>query len=241
MKRKELLLTNNKKSTQNRIPVSITYNRYLPNISKIIIKDSNIWQISSTLQKVFDKKLITTYKRYKNLGQLIGGNTLQGGKVFKTDLQIIKGESKSCNTTNKSSLCCTQVVNSKTFESYQSKRTFKIFHKLNRKSSFVIYLMKCTPCKIQYVGKTETPFNIRLNNHRKDAHSNSPKAIPAPINFKQASHNFNKHAKFILIEQINNIINTDIDTMKIRLKKREDFWILKLDTLNTERVKSRTQ
>ena len=37
--------------------------------------------------------------------------------------------------------------------------------------------MECTFCKIQDVGKAETPFNIRLKNHRKDA--NNPKAIPA--------------------------------------------------------------
>ena len=89
-----------------------------------------------------------TYKRNKNLGELIGGHTLQGGKVSKTHLQIIKGESKSCNTTNKSSLCCTQVVNTKTFESYQTKRTFKNFHKLSCKSSFVVYLTESTLCKI---------------------------------------------------------------------------------------------
>ena len=32
-----------------------------------------------------------TYKRNKNIGELIGGKTLQGGKVFKTHFQIIKG------------------------------------------------------------------------------------------------------------------------------------------------------
>ena len=84
--------------------------------------------------------------------------------------------------------------------------------------------MECTLCKIQYVGKTETPFNIRLNNHRrKDAKGNNPKAIPASIHFKQAVHNFNKHAKFTLIEQINNTINTDIDKIKIKLNRREEF------------------
>ena len=107
--------------------MSVTYNRYLPNISNIIIKNWNILQISTTLQKVFDKKPMITYKRNKNLGELTGGHTLQGGKVFKTHLQIIKDESKSCNTTNKSSLCCTQVFNTKTFESYQTKRTFNFF------------------------------------------------------------------------------------------------------------------
>ena len=100
MKRKQLLLTN-KRTIQNRIPVSITCNRYLPNISKIITKNWNILQISPTLQKVFDKKPMITYKRNKNLGEFIGGHTLQGGNVFKTHLQIIKRESKSCNTANK--------------------------------------------------------------------------------------------------------------------------------------------
>ena len=95
------------------------------------------------------------------------------------------------------------------------------------KSSFVFYLMECTLCKIEYVGKAETPFNIRLNNLRKDSNGNNPKALPASIHFKQPDHNFNKHAKF----KLNNTIDTDIDTIKIRLRRREDFWILKLDTL----------
>ena len=95
----------------------------------------------------------------------------------------------------------------------------------------MIYLMECTLCKVQYVGKAETPFNIQLNNHRKDANGNNPKAIPTSTYFKQPGYNFNKHAKFTLIEQINKTINTDIDKIKIRLKRKEDFWILKLDTL----------
>ena len=52
-------------------------------------------------------------------------SSLPGGKVFKSHLQIIKDVSKSCNTTNKSSLCSTQRVNSKTFESYKTKKAFK--------------------------------------------------------------------------------------------------------------------
>ena len=36
------------------------------------------------------------------------------------------------------------------------------------KSNYVIYLLKCLLSKIQYVGKLEIPFHIRLNNHRKD-------------------------------------------------------------------------
>ena len=115
---------------------------------------------------------------------------------------------------------------------------FKIFHKLNCKNSFAIYLMECTLCKIQYVGKAETHFNIRRNNIRKDDNGNNPKPIPASIHFKQPGHDFNKdfnkHVKSYFIEQINNTINTDIDAIKTKLRRREDFLILKRDTLTLE-------
>ena len=63
--------------------------------------------------------------------------------------------------------------------------------------------MEFTLCKIQYVGKAETPFNVPLKNHGKDDDGNNSKAIPTSIHFKQNDHNFNEHAKFSLIEQIN--------------------------------------
>ena len=91
-----------------------------------------------------------------------------------------------------------------------------------------IYVCQTNHIYIQYVGKAETEFNIRPNNHRKDVWK--PDAIPASRHFSGKNHNFNTHAKFILIEQIRHV---DIDTEKIkeRLKQRENFWILTLETL----------
>ena len=83
--------------------------------------------------------------------------------------------------------------------------------------------------QIQYVGKSETPFNLRLNNHRKDV--NNLKAIPACNHFEIHGHNFMKHAKFTLIEQLMEISNVSKDTLRLWLKRREDFWIIKLETL----------
>ena len=125
-------------------------------------------------------------------------------------------------------LCCKQIVHTATFRSKQTNRIFHIYHNLNCKSKYAIYLLECTKCKIQYVGKAETKFNIRLNNHQKDVWK--PDAIPASRHFSGRNHNFNTHAKFILIEQIRHV---DIDTEKIkeRLKQRENFWILTLETL----------
>ena len=133
-----------------------------------------------------------------------------------------------CSST-RPSLYCTQVLDRQT-ASQHTKRTFKIFHKLTCKSQYVIYLKECILRKIQYVGKSETHFNLRLNNHRKGV--NNPKTILASNHFKIHSHNFMmKHAKFTQIEQLTEISNVSKDTPRLRLKRREDFSIIKLETL----------
>ena len=43
---------------------------------------------------------------------------------------------------------------------------FTIFHQVNSKSDFVIYLLERKECHMQYVGKAETDFNLRLNTVR---------------------------------------------------------------------------
>ena len=114
------------------------------------------------------------------------------------------------------------------FRSNQMNRIFHIYHNLNCKSKYVIYLLECIKCNRQYFGKPETEFNIRLSNHRKDVWK--PDAITASRHFLGKNHDFDTHSKLILIEQIHHV---DIDTEKIkeRLKQRENFWILTLETL----------
>ena len=79
-----------------------------------------------------------------------------------------------------------------------------------------MYLLQCQLCKIQYVGKAETAFNIGLNNHRKDV--KDPKAIPVDKHFNQTGHNFNLHAKCVIIEQLQDIEKTSNKILKERLK-----------------------
>ena len=75
------------------------------------------------------------------------------------------------------------------FRSQQNGRIFTIFHQVSCKSDFLIYLLECQKCHIQYVGKTETDFNLRLNNHLKDVYKAD--AIPALRHFAMKDHIFN--------------------------------------------------
>ena len=127
------------------------------------------------------------------------------------------------------SLCCQQVHKTTTFKSTQTREPFTIFHQVTFHSNYVIYLLECIMCKIQYAGKSETPFNIRLNNHRKDIKKQN--AIEACKHFNNNEHTFSKHGKFIIIEQLRTINTTPTETLKLRLNERESFWIKKLKTL----------
>ena len=71
--------------------------------------------------------------------------------------------------------------------------------------------MECRICCIQYIGKSETEFNIRLNSHRKDV--NRQNVPQADQYFKLPNHNFNQHARFTLIDQLDNMrIDKDLVT-----------------------------
>ena len=58
--------------------------------------------------------------------------------------------------------CCLQVQNTHSFCSQQNGRIFTTVHQVNCKSNFVMYLLECKKCHIQYGGKTETYFKLRL-------------------------------------------------------------------------------
>ena len=62
------------------------------------------------------------------------------------------------------------------------------------------------------------------------------KRFPACNHFKINGHNFMKRAKFTLIEQLTEISHVSKDILRLRLKRREDFWIIKLKTLAPKRL-----
>ena len=66
---------------------------------------------------------------------------------------------------------------------------------------------------------------------RKQERHKKPNAIEACKHFNNNEHTFSKHGKFIIIEQLQNINTTPTETLKLRLREREHFWIKKLKTL----------
>ena len=108
-----------------------------------------------------------------SLKQLKETNTITNNQKFLTPTQTtITGQCTPCYTSR--SLCCQQVLKTTTFASIQTRKTFKIFHQVTFHSNYVIYLLECVMYKIPYVGKSETSFNVRANNHRKNIKNKTP-------------------------------------------------------------------
>ena len=200
------LLNKEKIETGNHLILCVTYNKTLPNIKTTLEKHWHILNVNPELKKVFENnKPLLAFRKNKNLRHLIHGNTIEKNKKLLTTNKFTSGKF-SPSFSNSRTLYCRQVTKTEHFENNQTNRTFRIFQKTTCKSNFIIYLIECELCKTQYVGKAETALNIRLNNHRKDV--KDPKAIPVDKHFNQAGHSFNLHAKFIIIEQLQDIEKT---------------------------------
>ena len=119
-----------------------------------------------------------------------------------------------------SNLCCGQLTSTMTFISLQTKRKFKIYHKINCKSEYVIYLMNF--------------IRFRLNNHRND--TKIPTVILACSYFQQQGHNFHRYAKFVITDKLVNDSSFK-EILHERLIPRENFWIQKLKNLVPYRLK----
>ena len=84
-----------------------------------------------------------------------------------------------------------------TFNNQPTNKTWKIFHNTNCDAEYVIYLMECIICYLQFADKNKTPFKIRLNNHRKDV--KDPKARLGDKHFEKNGHRFNEPARFTIM------------------------------------------
>ena len=86
--------------------------------------------------------------------------------------------------------------------------------------------MGCRICRIQYIGKSKTEFSFRLNNYCKNV--NRQNAPQVDQDFKLPNHNFNQHARFILIEQLDNM-KIDKDFARLLDRNTKSFTSIWLE------------
>ena len=177
---------------------------------------------NQSFKKKFNTLLIVAFRKDTGLKQIIGTDTIHNSKkLIKTKNKHQTGKCVPCNSTR--CICCQQRISATTFKSNQTNKPFEFYHRVKCQSSFVIYLLEYYICNIQYVGKSETPFNISLNNHREDA--KNPNAIPVFKHFNRHDNDFNIRRKIIIIKyDINWDIKRNTKTaIKVLVNKTWNF------------------
>ena len=177
--------------------------------------------VNISLQKNFHNESVTAFKCNKSLKELIGSNKIKNNILNKINKRILKPGKCSLCFGNARTLCWNQVTTTSTFKSQQTQKAYKIFHQVYSSSTYVIK---------QDVGKTETNFNMQPNNHRNDVKNTYLKTTLACKHFQEKNHNFNKHAKFLIIDKLTNTKRPNQFLWQC-LIQRENFSIQTLDTI----------
>ena len=220
-------LTNNKKESKYRATLITTFNRTMPDIKSVLTKHWHLLQLDPALKEMFEQPPMMAFRRNRNIGDILNSKRFHNNEVSRKDLQHQVRSCKPC-TLDRKYKCCKQLKETKSFKSNATGKTYDIYHETNCNSKYVIYLLECTKCKIQYVGKSETELKYRIANHRSDAKKTN--CILADKHFQVNGHNFDKDASFTIIEQLMHLSTKDNN--RKRLEEMEDRWMLRLKTLD---------
>ena len=151
-------------------PFVLTYNPNLPSINRLIKKHFHFLLASPKLKELFPpNSIISSFRRSKNLKEILAPS-----KCRKGSPESITLPSAGCFTCNKTrcDLCKNFLVNSQTFSSAKTGKTYFVRQKLSCNSANVIYLVHCKKCNLQYVGSTTTEFKVRFRNHKSSMKTN---------------------------------------------------------------------
>lgn len=229
--RREDLLKYKEKSTNNKVPIIVTYNKQLPKIQQIVDNTWNTLKINPEEAIKFEEKPLLCFRRNQNLKDLIGQTRISKGKVMKRKKNKI-GKCSPC-LSRRDTKCCKHVASTSTFknENQSGSKVYNIYHNVTCKSKNVIYFAQCRRCNNKpYVGKCEDQaMHKRITTHRYDA--KNPNSIPVDRHFLLPNHNFDHDFKLTIIEQVTKP-NMTKEQIRELLLSREDFWTLKLNTLH---------
>ena len=206
-------------------PLVLTYNPNLPPINGLIRKHFHLLLSSPKLKELFPpKSIISSFRRSKNLKEILAPSRCRKGSS-----QSVEVPTAGCFTCDKTrcDLCKNFFVNSRTFSSAQTGKTYFVRQELSCNSSNVIYLIHCKKCNLQYVGSTTTEFKVRFRNHKSSMKTNK-KTCEVAIHFNRTPHVLSDFT-FQCIDQIQTSTSENTEHLLIT---KEAYWSAQLFSLS---------
>ena len=147
---------NSKREKATGIPLVTPYHPRLKGLSSLIKRNLQYLYADQEVKKVLTPAPFVSFRSARNLNSF-----LVRSKVYPLDGKL---GSEKCN--GKRCLVCLNVVETDSFESFQTKKQGKINHNLNCNDKCLIYLLSCKICGLQYLGSTTDLFRYPWNNYK---------------------------------------------------------------------------
>ena len=189
----------------------ITFNPNLPDVVCIIRKHLVILESNPKLKELFPpNSIIASFHRSKNHEELLAPSCY-GPNTEREEAVEVGGCFKRKRT--RWDLCGNFLVESNSFLSFQTGKSYKIRPKLSCDSTNIIYLASCKRCRLQYIGSTTTDFRVTFRNH-KSAMVTKKKTCEVAVHFKKTPHDLSNFS-FQSIDQVQATVNNSCSIEKL--------------------------
>ena len=168
---------------------------------------------SPTIKKCFEKPSVVSYKRHKNIRDLLVRAKVPPKRGAKRTTNGFRGCGEVCKLCSFSPPGVTKQHICK-----HTRKSYEINSPLNCKTNGVVYRITCNKCPdFVYIGETGRPLKQRFSEHQRDA-TNKDTTKPCGKHFSLPGHSeINMCA--IAIEQVLPKQDT------LLRKRRENLWI----------------
>ena len=159
------------------IPLILTFDPSFPNWTKAL--QQNLERLDTDEQGrdlLREYKPMVTFRCPRNLRDLL----------VNADVKAKKPTTAGCSTCNKHCATCNKVKCCKEVIGHHTQYCFKIRSQLNCQSKYIIYMLECQKCGIQYVGQTSNSLNARVIAHMTDI--KKKKDTTVAVHFNSAGH-----------------------------------------------------
>ena len=197
------------------IPFAFTYHPLLRELSNIIRSNLNWLYADDEVKKLFSLGTMVLFRSARKVSSYI---------VRAKPSPLVR-DIGSCKCAKKRCQVCQSVVETDSFTSTSTEKTYNINHQFNCSDKCLIYLLTCKTCLKQYVGQTVDEFRYRWNSYK----HNNKKYLRGQSCFQQhIFEHFNSpgHKGFLEDVSITFIDKTDPSVPE----KREDYWIQTIKT-----------
>ena len=175
-------LTPRVRTSNERIPFTVTYHPINNSIKPIVNRNFSILQSDTRTSAIFPDRPLFSFKRDRNLRSFLVKGTLTSDKEPGT-FRCTRKRCSSCNYI----VSHTSVVGPKSI--------VKITDHIVCTSSNVIYCIKCSRCNLLYVGETGRRFGDRIRDHLYDIRKND-ETKPVSRHFNSANHSLSDFIVF---------------------------------------------